>query len=70
MSKVFSPDLLAFARGRANLTQAQLAQKARLSREQISMIENGNQTPRRSSVGRLAEALGVDPDSLYVEDDS
>lgn len=51
-------------RYRKRFTQQKLAQEAGLSVTQVSRIEKGVHTPRFSTIDRLAEALGVDPDEL------
>lgn len=38
-----------------------------VSGRQISRYETGEQSPRLTVATRLADALGVDPDSLYTE---
>lgn len=49
---------------RNRMTQQELAHRAKLSVTQVSRIEKDAQTPRFSTVDRLAAALGVDPDDL------
>ena len=41
------------------LTQRELAELARVSKEAVYAIERGRKQPRRSTVSLLAEALGV-----------
>jgi transcriptional regulator with XRE-family HTH domain len=48
------------------LTQAQLAEKAGISQKQLSKIENDEVEPRFSTILRLADALGVDPE-IFLE---
>ena len=55
-------DLLKGYRGRAGLTQEELAERAQLSIRGISDLERGiNRTPRRDTVAALANALGLSP---------
>lgn len=49
---------------RRRMTQQELAHRAKLSVTQVSRIEKDAQTPRFSTVDRLAAALEVDPDDL------
>lgn len=51
-------------RQRKFLTQQQLADKIGTSKANISKLETGQQAPRPSTVLRLAEALGVEPEEL------
>ena len=51
-------DLVISARGAANLTQKQLAQRSGVSQANISKIENGNYQPSLSTLKRIAGALG------------
>ncbi len=55
------------ARARARLTLQQLAEKADLSFQQINKYEKGRITPRDTTVVLLADALGIPPNSLYIE---
>ena len=50
---------LARLRAERGLTQAQLAQRADLSRLALGKIERGEVEPRSATVGRLAKALNV-----------
>jgi transcriptional regulator with XRE-family HTH domain len=51
-------------RDRAALSQADLAQRSRLSRATIADLEAGKRPARPSTRRRLAEALGVAPHEL------
>jgi len=42
-----------------NMTQAELAAKAKVTRPYITMIENGRKEPSLAVLRRLAKALGV-----------
>lgn len=46
--------------------QIELAGKVGCSNDHLSRIENGGTRPSRKLAARMAEALGVDVDSLYV----
>ncbi len=50
---------LALAREAAQLTQADLATRAGTSRATIAQIESGEGDPRLSTIGAIAEALGI-----------
>jgi transcriptional regulator with XRE-family HTH domain len=67
MPRNFSPIALMEALARARLTLQQLAEKADLSFQQINKYEKGRITPRDTTVVLLADALGIPPNSLYIE---
>lgn len=67
MAKKFLPDQLALARGRARLNQTELGEKVGVTYRQISRYETGEQAPKLPMIARLADALGIDPNSLYIE---
>lgn len=50
---------IAEARQRAGLSQTDLGLKTGIAQTQISRYESGRAVPRRTAMGRLAEALGV-----------
>jgi transcriptional regulator with XRE-family HTH domain len=53
------------ARGRARLTQRQLAEKSRVDQRAISKLENGlSREPMFSTGLALADALEIDPHRL------
>lgn len=47
------------------LTQAQLAEKARMSRSQLAMIEAETRTGNTLRLNAIAAALGVPPEALF-----
>jgi putative transcriptional regulator len=53
------------ARARRNLTQAELAEKAGVSRKTINTVENGVFIPSTVLALRLARALKVSVESLF-----
>lgn len=55
-------------RARRFLTQQDVADMAGTTKANISRLESGTQQPRASTVRRLAEALGIDPDELVEWD--
>lgn len=57
---------LAQAREATGLTQSDLAEKAGTSRATIAQIESGQGDPRLSTLGALADALGVGPFVLLL----
>ena len=56
-------------RERAPMTQAELAEKAGVSRQAIVALERGYSEPHPTTTRKLAKALGVEPPALYAEDD-
>ncbi|WP_349573136.1 helix-turn-helix domain-containing protein [Azotobacter salinestris] len=52
------------ARGMAGLTQSELAERAGTVARQISLYESGAAMPRRTTLERLAHALGTDTEWL------
>ncbi|MGV9009958.1 helix-turn-helix domain-containing protein [Brevundimonas sp.] len=52
----------------ASLSQEELAFRAGLKRTYLSDLERGTRNPSVKCLGRLAEALGVLPSRLLVED--
>ncbi len=46
------------------LDQRTLAAKSKVDRATISLLENGRRPPRISTVRKLADALGVQPETL------
>ena len=58
-------------RTQANLTQAQIADTVRVTRQTIIAVEKGNYTPSILLALKLARALGVTVEELfeYVEHD-
>lgn len=57
-------DALRSARGRRELTQAALAAASGVSRATIAALELGTRKADVITIGRLADALGVDSESL------
>lgn len=56
--------LLRSLRGRAGLTQDQLARVAGVSQGQLSLLESGRRRPGWDAVQRLAAALRVSTEAL------
>lgn len=52
-------------RQKRNMTQDQLADKARLSIDTISSIERGKRWARLTTLHQLAKGLGVTTDELF-----
>lgn len=52
-------------RARANLTQAELAERVFVSRKTINTVENGVFTPSTMLALKLARALGVAVEDLF-----
>lgn len=46
------------------LTQRELAQKAKVAKSTVYLIEAGEHNPRLSIIRRLSEALGVEPTEI------
>jgi transcriptional regulator with XRE-family HTH domain len=55
---------LRHVRERKALTQEELAAQAGISRTALSRIESGVTEPRPSTLRKLADALGVEPEAL------
>lgn len=49
------------------MTQEQLALEAGMERSYVSDLERGQRNPSVRAVGRLAEALGVQPNLLLLD---
>jgi transcriptional regulator with XRE-family HTH domain len=47
-----------------HMTLSSVAKQAKLARETLSGIVNGNQTPRRNTIEKIAKVLKIDPDIL------
>ena len=62
------PEKLREARERKFMTQQQLADKAGTSKANISRLEGGDQNARMTTIVRLAEALGIEPEALVEWD--
>jgi transcriptional regulator with XRE-family HTH domain len=63
------PSPLRLRRLSLGLTQAELAEAAGLSREQVARLEVGESEPRLSTIKRLAGALGCDPALIFPLND-
>ena len=55
---------LRLARAEAGLTQTQLAERAGLSRQHISLLESGTANVKLETVATIARAVGQDPNHL------
>jgi transcriptional regulator with XRE-family HTH domain len=53
-------------RTRAALSQDDLAKEAGLTKSAVNRIETGKSLARPSTIGKLAEALGVKPEEFTV----
>lgn len=60
---------ISYLRKKRDMTQEELAKKAKLSQSTIAQIENGKKDPSMEAVQRLAGALGVQIAVLFAEDD-
>ncbi len=56
------------ARKRRGLSQEDLAHEAGMKRSYLSDLERGRRNPTVRALGRLADALGVEPDRLLAGD--
>ena len=56
-------------RSRAFVTQEELAEKAKVSRSTIAVLESGRRTrrPRPRTIRRLARALGCEPADIEFD---
>ena len=55
-------------RQRQNLSQEELAHRAGITRLAVSQLERGLVQPRPPTLRKLAEALGIKPASLLVNE--
>ena len=55
-------------RGAKNLSQEELSYRCDMKRSYLSDLERGARNPSIRALGRLADALGVDPSLLLTED--
>lgn len=55
---------LVAARRKAGLTQEELADRCGLHRTEISLLERGGREPRLGTLVKLANSLGIRPESL------
>ncbi len=46
------------------LTQAELANKARMKQSALARLESGNTRPRKTTLSKLSEAMGISVDQL------
>ncbi len=53
-------------RNNADLTQEEVARKARLDWKYLAAIENGRKSPSLAVLARLMQALGVEPPDVFV----
>ena len=49
------------------MTQEQLAAAAEMERSYVSDLERGTRNPSVAALGRIADALGIEPHILLVE---
>ncbi|MBU0676174.1 MAG: helix-turn-helix domain-containing protein [Proteobacteria bacterium] len=52
-------------RGYFKLTQKELAEKAGMKQSALARLENGNSNPRKATLKKIAEALGIELDQLF-----
>lgn len=60
-------ETLKAARHQAGLTQEELAARAKLSREYVSKLERGQQSPTVDTLFRLCDILGVKASAILAE---
>lgn len=56
------------ARIKANLKQDELAEMAQVSRDTIGAIERGEKSPTVNTLGKIADALGIDIKQFFMVD--
>lgn len=64
---VFVGDKLRQIRTRRALTQEQVAERANITTTAVARIERNEAEPRMTTLGKLAQALEVDPAELVGE---
>lgn len=69
ISKYSFAERIAYLRKKRDMTQAELAKKAKLSQSTIAQIEKEKKDPSMEAVQRLAAALDVHIAVLFSEDD-
>lgn len=62
----FNASTLLYLRQTANLTQAELASKLDSCNDVVSRWELSVHQPNQTSVNKLAEVFGIDPDDFYL----
>lgn len=67
MNSTFNPKRLAECRKIQKLTQRGLAVKAGVSQALVAELERGKHPPSKSSLGKIAGALGLLEAELYSE---
>lgn len=63
-----SPPRVLAARTAAGLSQREVAERASVSIDTVRRAENGQHEPGANAIGRIAAALGVLIDDLYVHE--
>lgn len=63
----FDPEKLRLARKAAGLSRDRLAADADISSATVGLLERGSVDPRSETVAKLANALGIDPGSLFAD---
>ncbi|GAA4433017.1 helix-turn-helix transcriptional regulator [Ravibacter arvi] len=63
-------NLIKVGRARSNITQAELADKVKVSRQTINSIETGKFTPSTVLALKIAEVLQVNVNELFQLEDS
>jgi len=61
-------DKLKYNRKLAGLTQAELAKRLGVSHQMIAAYESGSKNPKWETIMRLADALDVNPEQLYGDE--
>lgn len=62
------PELIVSHREARGWSQAELARRAGISKQAMSLIESGDSAPRARSLTAIAAALGVDEELITVAD--
>lgn len=60
---------LKYLRTRREMTQSELAKKAKISQSSVTQIEAGKKDPSIQTVKALAKALDIHPAVLFAEDE-
>ncbi|WP_370655968.1 helix-turn-helix transcriptional regulator [Candidatus Deferrimicrobium sp.] len=60
-----APSKIRIERAHRGLTQDALARACEVTQAQISRIETGRRTPSPATATRIAETLGLPPESLF-----
>lgn len=59
---------LIIARANAGLTTEEITKMAKISKKTYSQIENGHTKPNIVTIGKIAKALNISVETLFIEE--